>query len=89
MSIPAVICQSKEAHQLELNSHIIQDYTQQETSWGEKKKQDSATRNYVIHNALSQHSIVIMNALKMLTHTSLGEKKQKQNNAPLPAKSSK
>lgn len=54
----------------------IQDYAQQQKSWGEKK-QESTTGNYVIHNYLSQHSIVIINALKMLTYANLKKKIRK------------
>lgn len=53
---------------------MIQDYPQQQMPGG-GKEQESNIANYVIHNCLSQHSIVIMNALKMLTYANLKKKK--------------
>jgi len=53
---------------------LIQDYPQPQMPWRGGKKQECTTENYVIHNYLSQHSIMIMNALKMLTYNNLKKK---------------
>lgn len=45
--------------------------------WG-GKKQESTPGNYVIRNYLSQPSVVIINALKMLTCTYLEKKKDQE-----------
>lgn len=77
-SILVPVCQATEAHHLGLNSHIAWErfkITLSNKSLEGKKKQESTIGNYVIHNYLSQHSIVIINALKMLSYANLKKKR--------------